>query len=315
MPINNNIPECGYPMHIRFGEKPTTEFKNNLDSIKVTLLDYPDEERIIKYMPMFLEATWNDTPYDADDLTREEKIKIIRNCIEGKALPTALETMQFTFLIEGISLQEVTHILRTRTASFSADCSADKWWTHKAALVPNSIQNSDNLYKRYKKIVEDAKQLYCDIIDTKECSIMDARYILPRCLETYYFMSIDFKNLMAFIKQRIDRQIQPETDNVMAYLMYLELIDKCPIFVGTVDFEEPPRHWMNTTRSGKCTNLYFPEPNADKVEFNENDIMYKKYRWEMNGTNPGAKNHFLEVYKKLSTLKRYLEARAERFYK
>lgn len=309
MPKNNNLPKCGFPMHVRFGEKPTTEYKNNLESIKVRLIDYPDVENLIDYIPMFVKATWDDSPYDAFNRTKEEKIKILRDCLHGKTLPTALETMQFTFLIEGISLQEVTHILRTRTASFSADCSADKWWTHKAALVPNAIQNSPEFYERYKKIVEEAKQLYCDIIDSKQISIMDARYILPRCLETYYYMSIDYKNLLAFIRQRIDRQIQPETDNILAYKMWLEVVAAIPFVADVIDIDEPPMHWIRTTRTGECTNLYYPEENADKVEYNEADFMYDKHRYEMNGTKEKAENMFIPYYK---FFKRELDIRRQR---
>lgn len=296
MPKNNNLQKCGFPMNIRFYEQPKTKYKNNLDSIHVTLLDYPDMERLVRYIPMFVKATWDDSPYDAAVLPVDKKVKILRDCLHGKTLPTALETMQFTFLIEGISLQEVTHILRTRTASFSADCSADKWWTNKAALVPNSIQNSPEFYGRYKRIVEDAKNLYVDIIDSKECSIMDARYILPRCLETYYYMSIDYKNLIAFIRQRIDRQIQPETDNILAYKMLLAVVEKIPFVADVIDIDEPPMHWIKTTRTGECTNLYYPEENADKVEYNEEDFMYDKHRYEMNGTAENAENKFMKLY-------------------
>ena len=296
MPVNNNLPTCGFPLNVRFDEKPTTVFTNNLDSIKVTLLDHPDQENVINYMSMFLDATWVDTPAESANMSNDKKIQYLKDCIAGKALPTALETMQFTFLIEGISLQEVTHILRTRTASFSADCSADKWWTHKAALVPNAIQNSPELYERYKKIVEEAKQLYCDIIDSRQISIMDARYILPRCLETFYYMSIDFKNLVSFLHQRFDRQIQPETDNVLAYKMYDELITAMPIFKGLIDIDEVPRHWVATSRTGKCTNLYKPEENADVIEYNEQDFIYNVKRSELNGTNPGSTNKFTQYY-------------------
>lgn len=296
MPVNNNLKQCGFPMNVRFDEKPTTVFKNNLDSIKVTLLDHPDQENVINYMSMFLDATWVDTPAESANMSKDKKIQYLKDCIAGKTLPTALETMQFTFLIEGISLQEVTHILRTRTASFSADCSADKWWTHKAALVPNAIQNSHELYERYKKLVEETKQLYCDIIDSRQISIMDARYILPRCLETFYYMSIDFKNLVSFLHQRFDRQIQPETDNVLAYKMYDELITAMPIFKGLIDIDEVPRHWVATSRTGKCTNLYKPEENADVIEYNENDFIYNVKRSELNGTNPGATNKFTQYY-------------------
>ena len=115
MPVNNNLKQCGFPMNVRFDEKPTTVFKNNLDSIKVTLLDHPDQENVINYMSMFLDATWVDTPAESANMSKDKKIQYLTDCITGKALPTALETMQFTFLIEGISLQEVTHILRTRS--------------------------------------------------------------------------------------------------------------------------------------------------------------------------------------------------------
>ena len=38
MPINNDLIPKKSPMPIRFNEKPTTEFKNALESIKVTLV-------------------------------------------------------------------------------------------------------------------------------------------------------------------------------------------------------------------------------------------------------------------------------------
>ena len=125
---------------------------------------------------------------------------------------------------------------------------------------------------------------------------MDARYILPRCLETFYYMSIDFKNLVSFLHQRFDRQIQPETDNVLAYKMYDELITAMPIFKGLIDIDEVPRHWVATSRTGTCTNLYKPEENADVIEYNEKDFIYNVKRSELNGTNPGATNKFTQYY-------------------
>lgn len=310
MPKNNDLEQVKLPMKIRFGEKPTTEFKNNLDSIKVKLMQAPSIDDLRKYLPQFANATWSDLPDDYDNLSIEEKDNIIRDVFLGKTLPTALETINLNFRIEGISLQEVTHIIRYRNASFSADCSGDKWWTHKAALVPNSIQNStlngidendegsyskDNFYARYIDIVEQAKQLYCDMIDSKKISIMDARYILPRCLETYYYMRISLKDALHFIKQRIDKQIQPETDNIIAYQMYCEILRQFPVANGIVDIHAPSYFYINTARTGKATNLYFPDEDSDKFEWNENDFIYQCHRNEMNGTDLNAKNHFDEI--------------------
>ena len=319
MPKNNNLEPVKLPMKLRFGEKPVTKFKNNLDAIKVTLMQAPTMDDLRKYLPAFANATWSDLPDDFDNIDIVEKDNIIRDVFLGKTLPTALETINLVFRIEGISLQEVTHIIRYRQASFSADCSGDKWWTNKDALVPNSIQNSNDFdcsgdksfYDRYKKIVEDAKQLYCDMIDSKQISIMDARYILPRCLETYYYMRLSLKDALHFIKQRIDKQIQPETDNVIAYQMYCEILRQFPVANGIVDIHAPSYFYINTARTGKATNLYFPDADSDKFEWNENDFIYKNYRNEMNGTDEGAKNHFDEVLAQTEATIKLLESANE----
>ena len=318
MPKNNTLEPVELPMVLRFGEKPKTEFKNNLDSIKVTLMQAPTMDDLRKYLPGFANATWSEAPDDYDNLSIEKKDELIRDVFLGKTLPTALETINLNFRIEGISLQEVTHIIRYRNASFSADCSGDKWWTNKAALVPNSIQNSngdnsnpfddDDFYSRYKEIVEMSKQLYCDMIDSKKISIMDARYILPRCLETYYYMRISLKDALHFIKQRIDKQIQPETDNVIAYQMYCEILRQFPVANGIIDIHAPSYFYINTARTGKATNLYFPDADSDKFEWNEKDFIYQCYRNEMNGTDEGAKNHFDEVLSQTESTIKLLES-------
>lgn len=317
MPKNNNLEPVKLPMAIRFGEKPVTRFKNNLDSINIELMQAPTMDNLRGYLPQFAHATWSETPWSMDNLSLKEKDDIIRDAFFGRCLPTALETIELVFRISGISLQEVTHILRYRTASFSADCSGDKWWTLKDALVPNSIQNSngdkdnddidsinkyknqyiadDDFYGRYKKIVELSKELYCDMIDSKKISIMDARYILPRCLETFYYMKISLKDAINFIRQRIDKQIQPETDNVMAYFMYLRILEQYPIVNGLIDIHAPSQFYIKTARTGRATNLYFPDKDSDRFEWNENDFIYQCERSQMNGTDVNEQSYFNKV--------------------
>lgn len=314
MPKNNKLEAVKLPMKLRFNEKPQTKYINNLDAIKVELMDAPSLEQLRNYLPQFITATWqevDDSQYNGE-MTNKEKDAIIKEAMFGKALPTALETIGLTFRISGISLQEVTHIIRYRQASFSADCSGDKWWSHKDALVPASIQQSngpcdesfyygtnepvakDNFYARYKQIVEMSKQLYCDMIDSKQISIMDARYILPRCLSTFYYMRLSLKDAIHFIKQRIDKQIQPETDNLIAYYMYIEICKKYPMMIDLIDIHQPSYFYINMARTGKATNLYLPDVDSDKFEYNENDFIYPKYRDELNGTDLVTINKFNE---------------------
>lgn len=294
MPKNNNLPATTLPMKLRFNESPNTNFKNNLESINIELISAPTMDELRSYLPQFVTATWQeygDDQYNGN-LTLKEKDDIIHDAFFGKTLPTALETINLVFRISGISLQEVTHIIRYRQGAFSADCSGDKWWTNKDALVPNAVENSSEFYERYKKIVEDAKQLYCDMIDSKKISIMDARYILPRCLDTFYYMRVNLKDAIYFIKQRIDKQIQPETDNIIAYQMYIAILKQYPIANGLIDIHSPSHFYVKTARTGKATNLYYPDTDSDIFEWNENDFIYQNYRDELNGTDENAENLF-----------------------
>lgn len=301
MPKNNELTPATLPMPLRFNEKPTTEFINNLDAMEVTLLNYPTVDQLIEEIIPFTNATWNDDPIAVrDSMSMKEKIQNVYDAFHFKYLPQSLETVNLTFLIKGIDLQTVTHILRNRVGfTFSAECSGDKWWTHKRSLVPNAVQQSDDFYKRWQEITIAAKQLYCDMIDSKQISIMDARHILPRNLETYYLMHVNFLSLLNFLKQRIDKQIQPEEDNVLAYKLLLATIEKVPFAINSINIHAPAMHYVKMARTGKATNLYFPDKDSDIFDWNENDFIYQARRDELNGTNENATNHFNEVLKDL----------------
>ena len=299
MPRNNNLKPVTFPMEVCFGQKPETEFKNNLDAIKVKILHAPKWEDVRRYLVDFTEATWSPQPGVFDNLSDEEIDEIVLNLFIGKGLPTALETVDIVFLLEGISHQEVTHIVRYRNATFSADCSGDKWWHKKAALVPNSIENSDEFYERYKKINEDIKQLYVDMIDSKQVPLMDARYILPRCLETYYYVKMNLRDCVNLIKHRIDTNIQPETDNVIAYRLYVELLKLYPVLAKAINIHEPSRYYATMARTGKSTNWYQPDSNNDTFDWNEEDFIYGCTRDQLNGTNDLTYSKFNKIVREV----------------
>jgi thymidylate synthase (FAD) len=286
-------------MPLRFGEEPRTEFVNDLENIKVTLVNAPTIEELRKTIVPFALATWADHPLDAQNMTDEEADKILMEVFTGKALPTALELIGCTFLLEGISLQEVTHILRHRMASFSAECSGDKWWSHKTAVVPESVQNSPEFYERYKQCVRDSKKLYTDMIDSQNISIMDARLILPRCLETFYFMRMNMGDTLRFIASRSDVAIQPAADNVIAYQMACAVIDQYPMLADVIDIDRKSDFFIKMARTGKATNLYFPEKKNDVFEYHEDDFIYPNTREEMmRGTDPVEPTSVFEKLKK-----------------
>jgi len=287
LPQDLNLEPITLPMTLRFGEKPKTEFVNNLDALRVQLIDAPDPETIRRAVYCFVRSTWADKPVDFNKATSKELSNTMEDVFAGRALPAAQELMGLTFLMGGIDTQTVTHLIRHRAGSFAAQCTGDRWLSHERSLVPEAVQNSPELYERWKEHVREGKQLYTDMVDTKKISLMDARHILPKCLETFYYMRMNIGDALRFIKQRQDKQIQPDEDNIIAILMAREILKVFPEAHVAINLREPAWHYIKTFRSGTGTNLYWPDNDSDKhLTYHPEDTIYQTTRDEMNGTSP-----------------------------
>ena len=298
MPINNNLDPVNLPMDLKFGQEIKTRFINNLESLNIELIDGPTREQAQKIAWNMTKATWADSPSEVrfENATPEAASINLQDVLNFRALPTPMECLGFTFKISGIDVQTVTHLIRHRAGSFAAQCTGDRDLRFDNALVPESVENS-SYYNRFQKIVNDAKQLYAEMSDSKCISMMDARVILPKCMETFYIARFNLKDLIGFIKQRQDVQIQPEVDNIMATRIARILVDCIPEVSTCLDFNKPDMHYVRTFRvelpdgtfTSRGTNLYHPEPKNDLFEFNENDSIYQCRREELNGDIPNDK--------------------------
>lgn len=290
MPKNNNLPPKKFPMPIGFGMPVKTEFKNLLEAINVRLINPPKYEDVLDTITAFANATWADKPIDTSKISKADKELIFYYVLKRKMLPTAMETLRLTFTIEGITIQEVTHILRYRKATFSAECSGDKWLNQKDALVPTAIENSPEFYEEYKDLVNKTKELYAKMIDSKCITVQDARYILPRAIETYYYVTMNLNDIIQFLYDRIDKQIQPMADNVIAYRLLSAIINEYPIIakaLGISFLTQPSKFYIETARQNRSTNWYRPDVCSDTFKWNENDFVYKDVlREDINGTDP-----------------------------
>jgi thymidylate synthase (FAD) len=215
-----------------------------------------------------------------------------------------MECLGFTFKLSGLSFQEVTHIIRHRAGSFAAQCTGDRDLRDDPAVVPEAVENSPEFLRRWKQIVLDSKQLYSDMTDSKAVSMMDARMILPKCMTSFYLMRLNLKDLLGFIKQRQDIQIQPAADNLLAAMMARELIKVLPEASARIDFNSPDMHYIKTFRIkqgdkwiSRGTNLYWPEPKNDKFEYHPNDTIYQSRREKINGTHrPSGPTNFEKIW-------------------
>ena len=305
MPINNNLDPVTLPMDLKFGQDAVTNYINNLESLNIELIDGPTREQAQKIAWHMTKATWADTPGETafENATSQEASTNLQDVLNFRALPTPMECLGFTFKISGIDTQTVTHLIRHRAGSFAAQCTGDRDLRNDNVLVPESIENS-SFHHRFIEVAAAAKQLYSDMVDSRAVSLMDARVILPKALETFYIARFNLKDLIGFIRQRQDVQIQPEVDNILATRIAKIVCESIPEVSTCLNFDKPDMHYVRTFRvelpdgtfTSRGTNLYQPEPKNDLFEFNEKDSIYLCRREEINGDKSGEEKIFTRMW-------------------
>jgi|TARA_R110000824_G_scaffold62352_6_gene165235 thymidylate synthase ThyX len=307
MPQNINLKPVTLPMELKFGQEPRTEFYNNLSHLKVELIDSPTRTQALNVAWQYVKATWADHHDETNPTTAslKELSANLEDVLCFRALPTPMECLGFTFKLSGLSFQEVTHIIRHRAGSFAAQCTGDRDLRDDPAVIPEAVQNSPEFEDRWIKLVEDSKQLYADMTDSKCVSMMDARMILPKCLTSFYLMRLNLKDLLGFIAQRQDMQIQPAADNLLAAFMAREVLKVLPEASARISFNKPDMHYIKTFRvpdgkgghTSRGTNLYWPEPKNDKFDYHPDDTIYQSRREDINGTDdPGGDTVFTQIW-------------------
>lgn len=306
MPQNRNLQKVDLPMVLKFDQKPKTQFHNNLDALKIELVDHPTRQQAWNVAWHYVKATWADRP-DIDPtrgVSERELSKNLEDVFGGRTLPAPMECLGFTFRLSGLSFQEVTHIIRHRAGTFAAQCTGDRDLRDDDAVIPEPVQNSPEFLARWKKLVEDSKQLYADMTDSKTVSMMDARLILPKCMTSFYYMRLPLKELIGFIYQRMDTQIQPAADNLIASRMAVEVAKVIPEFTSVIDFNKPDMHYVKTFRVkegdkfvSRGTNLYWPIKKNDIFEYHPEDTIYQSTREDLNGTHgEGPQQRFTSLW-------------------
>jgi len=307
MPQNPNLKPVELPMKLKFGQAPSTEIVNNLRALKVELVDAPTRSQALNVAWQYVKATWADHHDDTNPSTAslQELSSNLEDVLNYRALPTPIECLGFTCKLSGLSFQEVTHIIRHRAGSFAAQCTGDRDLRDDVAVIPEAVENSPEFSERWIRLVQESKQLYADMTDSKAVSMMDARMILPKCMTSFYLMRLNLKDLLGFIAQRQDMQIQPAADNLLAAYMAREVIKVLPEASTKINFNKPDMHYVKTFRvpdgkggfTSRGTNLYWPEPKNDLFEYHPDDSIYQSRREDINGTeNPGSVTVFTQLW-------------------
>ena len=243
------------------------EFVNDLANIKVTLLNYTPYKILEKYIPELVTATWNENIEEfRKTLLPKDKDEIMKLCFDGKLIPTALKSIPVTILIEGITTHDVTHLLRHSGLQFAADCTGDKYIVDRSIIIPSFLNDCPREYvERYVSIMKNSYKLYDDICNNlgSKVHIQDARLVLPRTMETFYYVTGSLFDFLNFLRQRIDMQVQPKSDNILALKIYKELKKVYPI---NIDLNARNNFYCNESEHELSSKWYSPLP-QNKTEY------------------------------------------------
>jgi len=243
------------------------KFKNHLESIKVTMMDYPTMERLASYIPEFVSMTWMeeidqiDMVLEDKEMTRED---IVMEMFNWRTLPTALETVRLTMFCEGLDLTNVTHLIRHRLFSYSAQSTDPATMEGHDILENDAFLEHPDLLERSRKLCKESNELYKDALD-RGLSFYDARHYQPRAKEAKYFVSGNIKDFIMLIRTRLGRTNQPTSDNILAMRMRQAILKVYPFLRNQLNIESPQMHYINAINEKFNLNTYPPDALHRKV--------------------------------------------------
>jgi thymidylate synthase ThyX len=281
MPQSNNVtPSEPLYCQTKWDEEGSITYVNQLEHMKVTIYAIPTQEELLNTLCAFMGNSWAEEPKFAG-FTENEKHKILNELFSGHILPIGLESINIVFCIEGLDLIDATHFLRHRMFTFSAQCS-DRDLRDTTFLVKPAIMQDDDFYERYQEICELAHELYKDMMDSDTISTLDARTVLPLSRSYHYSARCCLKDLVLFCNQRLDEQIQPQSDNIFALKLWLEVCKKLPILKDMVDVRQKSTYYINQCKAGKTT-MFPPNEKNDVFDWSPDQFLHPKHRDEFLG--------------------------------
>lgn len=156
-------------------------------------------------------ALISNTQLSSDDIDNiiddeENRREIIKRVIKSSR-PRALETIQYSFRINHVSLAEVTHIVRHRLQSVILPelTKSDR----RSYVIPESIKQDENLLKRYNEAFERNAKLY-EKMREKGLAEETLVYFLLSGNTLDFTVTMNGRELLLFLKLRTCERAQWE---------------------------------------------------------------------------------------------------------
>jgi hypothetical protein len=165
-------------------------------------------------------------------------------------------------------------------------------------VVSPAVLANPAFLERYKKIVDEARQLYVDMADSDQVNCLDARPILPRCFDHAYAVRCNIRDLISYVVTRRDIQIQSQVDNIVALKLWYEVVKLYPFLKGCIDLDAPDAFYVKQCAAGQ-RNIFPPAPRNDKFDWVPEQFYQHQHRDEY----PGGDDFLLRHNKLIADIK------------
>lgn len=311
MPHKEELEPKKHAFANRMGQLPLTRFKDYRKTISVKLIKHDDPAQMMKGTYKFAKATWADHPGVNENATPEQMQDAMDQMLGGKALGLGLETVNLMFEISGISHIDAQQITRQRIGvTFSAQCTGDRFLNHNDVLVEECIAKDEGLLKGFIDATLQTKLSYANMVDNG-ISIQAARCILPRNIETFYYMNTNLMTLLFFYSKRIDDGSQTWQMNEISRQMEAAVVAVFPQLQQVFDKHKTSFKFQAKAGADRkntfSTALYIPK--VDEYDYHKLDFLYQKTKEEMHYTGTPIQDRFFWGTEEISE-ERYLKIKA-----
>lgn len=196
---------------IEFPE-PQFNYIKGCSELEVNLISGPDNN-IYKAMVEGALQTWGSHHERKWGLlSPETRFFVLKEVLEGRALPLVLEMPQFVFKIEGVSRASFDQVVRARIGFVACakgvrDNSAQDW----NVIVPTGIYENVGMFMRFKQCWGHIKRTYTSIVEEGRESWQSARSVLGMNIEYSYIVGINFMALKNLCARRLINTEQEDT--------------------------------------------------------------------------------------------------------
>ena len=212
--------------------QPKFDVINGCTEIEVDIIDY--NVNPYKAMVDGILHTWADNQHNNKwkYLSPEARFAVVKECIEGRALPLAFEIPQISFQITGITRACADQIMRQRIgAVFFAkgvrDNNCSKW----RVICPTKIYKNEKLYGQWRQCMQDMKLTYTRLLSEGKSDWQSARSLLPMNIEYSLQSTMNLQSLKGQFARRLISTEQYDTVAVYVVL-WAKLLKLWPLLAS-----------------------------------------------------------------------------------